>query len=251
VILKSILLALAIPPLCLVVLAMAGLVLTRRRPALGQGIVACSLLGLLLLAMPAVSSTLLGGLERNLPTTAQAATSSAATRPAAIIVLGAEISRSVEEPDGALVGRLTLERLRAAAALQRRTKLPVLVSGGTAQTDAPAVGKLMARSLVQDFQVPVQWVETESRDTWENAQRSADILRGQGIRSVYVVTHPWHMRRALIAFAHTDLIVTAAPTPLSRPIGPIAIDFLPRVGAWETSYFALHEWIGCAWYALR
>ena len=27
--------------------------------------------------------------------------------------------------------------------------------------------------------------------------------------------------------------------------------FVPRASAWERSYFALHEWIGCAWYALK
>jgi uncharacterized SAM-binding protein YcdF (DUF218 family) len=44
---------------------------------------------------------------------------------------------------------------------------------------------LMADSLVHDFQVPAQWVERESRDTWENARLSAAILHQQGITSVY------------------------------------------------------------------
>jgi len=29
------------------------------------------------------------------------------------------------------------------------------------------------------------------------------------------------------------------------------IDFVPAVGGWASSYLALHEWIGCAWYVLR
>jgi uncharacterized SAM-binding protein YcdF (DUF218 family) len=59
------------------------------------------------------------------------------------------------------------------------------------------------------------------------------------------------MRRATLAFQHAGLVVTAAPTSLETPIEPILWDFLPHAVAWEWSYYALHEWIGCAWYAIR
>ena len=41
-------------------------------------------------------------------------------------------------------GLLTLDRLRTAAALHRRTGLPILVTGGTTQPETPAVGLVMA-----------------------------------------------------------------------------------------------------------
>jgi hypothetical protein len=28
-------------------------------------------------------------------------------------------------------------------------------------------------------------------------------------------------------------------------------EFLPNASAWLIGYYALHEWIGCAWYSLR
>ena len=94
-------------------------------------------------------------------------------------------------------------------------------------------------------------VEDASEDTWQNAAFSADILKKQGIRSVYVVTQGWHMRRAMLAFRHTGLIATAVPASMEIPIDPIVWDFLPRASSWGWSYYALHEWIGCAWYAIR
>jgi uncharacterized SAM-binding protein YcdF (DUF218 family) len=97
----------------------------------------------------------------------------------------------------------------------------------------------------------VAWVEDTSIDTWENALFTAEILKTRDIRSVFVVTHAWHMRRAVMAFRHAGLTVTAAPTALDPPFDPISLDFLPQASAWERSFWALHEWIGCAWYAIR
>jgi len=148
-------------------------------------------------------------------------------------------------------GLLTLDRLRTAAALQRRTGLPILATGGTAESDTEAVGLAMQQSLRDDFQTPARWVEAQSLDTWENARFSAGILRAEGITSVYVVTHAWHMKRALLAFQGTGLTVTAAPTPLDAMNRPDLDDFLPRASAWQTGYYAMHEWIGLVWYRFR
>jgi uncharacterized SAM-binding protein YcdF (DUF218 family) len=144
-----------------------------------------------------------------------------------------------------------LDRLREAAALARRTGLPLLVSGGTVLRGAAPVAAVMAASLRADFGVPPRWVEPRSATTWENARDSAAILDAAGIRSVFVVTSAWHLRRAMIAFAQTDLAATPAPV---RPDGaPVwaASALIPRAKSWETSYDALHEWIGCVWYGVR
>ena len=97
-------------------------------------------------------------------------------------------------------GSLTLDRLRTGAALHRRTDLPILVTGGTTQPRTATVGVVMAESLRDDFRAPARWTEPKSDDTWENARFSAAILKAEGITSVYVVTHAWHMRRAVLAF---------------------------------------------------
>ena len=188
---------------------------------------------------------LLLALETGLPTTPPAD-----HPPQAIVVLSAEVIRAHQEELGFRPGLLTLDRLRTAAALHRRTGLPILVSGGTRRPNTTAFAVVMARSLADDFQTPARWIEAKSTDTWENAHFSADILRADGITSIYVVTHAWHMRRALVAFRGTGLTVTAAPTSLDDPLGPDPGDFLPRTTGWQTSYFAVHEWIGYAWYML-
>jgi uncharacterized SAM-binding protein YcdF (DUF218 family) len=244
-VLKSILLALALPPVCFLYLTIVGLLIARRHRRGGRALICVGLAGLVLLAVPLVSNVLLVTLEQNLPIDPPPD-----AMPRAIVILGGDLLRT-STPPYALPGFLTLDRLRAGAALHRRTGLPILVTGGVVQPDRPAIATVMADSLRNDFQVPVAWVEDASDDTWENAAFSAEILKKQDIRSVYVVTQGWHMRRAMLAFRHTGLIATAVPTSSETPIDPIAGDFPPRATAWEWSYYALHEWIGCAWYAIR
>jgi uncharacterized SAM-binding protein YcdF (DUF218 family) len=238
--------ALVLPPTGLVLLALMGFLLHGGWHRTGRRIVWAALIALLLLGMPAVSGTLLRGLETDLPTTPPAG-----NPPQAIIVLGADAIHTRDEPLAARPGLLTLDRLRTAAELHRRTGLPILVTGGTEHADTPSVARVMQQSLTDDFLTPPRWVEPKSADTWENARFSAAILKPEGITSVYVVTHAWHMRRALLAFQGTGLTVTAGPTARDNPPSLHLDDFLPRAGGWQTAYYALHEWIGYVFYTLR
>jgi uncharacterized SAM-binding protein YcdF (DUF218 family) len=244
-VLKSILLALALPPVCFLYCVMLGLLIGRRHRSGGRALVGIGLVGLALLSIPLVPNLLIVALEQNLPTTPPPD-----AMPQAIVILGGDLLRT-EGPPHSLPGFLTLDRLREGAELYRRTRLPILVTGGTVQHDRPPVALIMADSLRNDFQVPVAWVEDASVDTWENAQLTAEILQRGGIHSVYVVTQGWHMRRAMMAFRHAGLIATAVPTSIDTPFDPIPWDLPPRASAWQWSYYALHEWIGCAWYAIR
>ena len=243
---KSLITTLGLPPTGLLVLLIVGLLLRGTWRRTGKRLTWAAVLGLVLLGMPIVSAELLQGLESGLPTTPPAE-----HPPQAIVVLGAEVIRARSEALGIRPGLLTLDRLRSAASLQRRTGLPILVSGGTTQPDTAPVGLAMDESLATDFKTPARWVEARSTDTWENARFSADILRAEGITSVYVVTHSWHMRRAVLAFRGTGLIVTAFPTSPDDPPTLDLYDFLPRASGWQTAYYAVHEWIGYAWYLLR
>lgn len=243
---KSLLLSLAIPPIGFVTLIICGLVLSFWLFRTGRAVVWAAAIGLLLFSMPVLSYSALVALESGLPTRPLPG-----HPPQAIIVLGAEVIRSRDEPLGVRPGLLTLDRLRTAAALHRRTGLPILATGGTSQIDVAAVGLAMERSLRDDFQAPARWVEAKSLDTWENARFSADILRAEGITSVYVVTSSWHMKRALLAFKGTGLIVTAAPTPVDIPLGPQIEGFMPHASILQLGYYAVHEWIGLAWYSYR
>jgi uncharacterized SAM-binding protein YcdF (DUF218 family) len=199
---------------------------------------------LLLLATPYAAGTLTVALEQLLPRSAPAGTMA----PAAIVVLGAETVRGA---GGAELGPLTLERLRAGAALHRATGLPVLVTGGPLSRGAVPVAALMAESLARDFGVPTRWVEPRARDTRENAAFAAALLGAEGIGAVLVVSHAWHLPRALEAFARAGLPATAAPLRRGRWPDDGASDWMPRPDHLAQSWFALREWAGLLVYRIR
>lgn len=233
-----------IPPASLPLLALVGALITTRRRRIGRVLVILAAAGLVVFSLPITPLLLIMPLEAGLPLAAPPS-----DRPAAIVILGGNVERGAH---GLIsVGDLTLERLRAGARLARRLGLPILVTGGPQRRGDPAVAQLMAQSLAQDFGTPATWIEPAARDTWQNARLSEAILRRHHIDAIYLVTHAWHMRRGLIAFAPLPVTITAAPTQIDPAPAFAWHNFLPQAAAWRMSYFALHEWIGCAFYELR
>jgi uncharacterized SAM-binding protein YcdF (DUF218 family) len=151
---------------------------------------------------------------------------------------------------GTTLGLLALLAL-AAARLQRETGLPLLTSGGRPDGGGEPEADSMARSLREDFGVPVAWRERRSNNTAQNAAFAATILRREGIKRILLVTDAMHMPRAQAIFAATGLQVVAAPTMFFSRDRLDFLQFLPDGEGLRRSQYALHEWLGLAWYALR
>ncbi|RKK02411.1 YdcF family protein [Pseudoroseomonas wenyumeiae] len=245
--LQQVLTALLLPPLLLVLAGLLFGMLAWRGWRPGGFWAAVAVVGVTLLATPSASGRLMASLEREVPLSAPAQ-AVGGTPPGAIVILGAEMAGAPDHPD---IGPMTLERLRAGAALHRRTGLPVLVTGGPLSTGAPPIASMMARSLQEDFGTPVQWVEAQAPDTRGNAVLSAAMLHQAGIGTAYVVTHAWHLPRALAAFQRAGLEAVPAPVRPARSIDPQWSDLLPRPDHLAESWFAMREWLGRLVYAIR
>jgi uncharacterized SAM-binding protein YcdF (DUF218 family) len=241
-----------LPPINLLLAALVCWLLAARYPRVGRIALGLCLLGLLILALPITPALMFAGLESGVRLNQPAMAS--LPQPQAIVILSGDIGYGDARGaivSGARTGSLSLERIEAGALLHRQTGLPILVTGGVLRQGTLPIAEILAQSLREEFATPVRWVEPQAADTWGNAKFSAAMLAKDGITSVYVVTHPWHMRRALIAFAHFG--VTAWPAPTYLPVfGKLDMGyFMPSANAWLDSYYAIHEWIGCAFYALR
>lgn len=238
--------ALIAPPGHSLVLAVAGLFLWRPRKRLACALVVVAVASLLLHSLPIVGATLL----RSLQTEPVLARDDELPAADAIVVLGAGVAREAAEFGGMTVDRVGLERLRYAAALQRRTGLPLLVTGGPPREGEPPIASIMARVLTEDFNVPVRWLEERAENTAENARLAAEILGRAELSRALVVTHAWHMPRARQAFARTSVTFLPAPTGFRAPQPMTVGAFLPTARALHESSWAWHEWVGRIYYAL-
>jgi uncharacterized SAM-binding protein YcdF (DUF218 family) len=235
-----------IPPNLFILLAMIGVLIAWRRKPFGLAVATAAICLVYLAAMPVTAGLLIRWAEA---IAFDEPTLPSDQPPGAIVVLSADARRSAVPGVPDTVGQLTLERLAEAARQQRRLGLPILVSGGGPRGASLAV--LMSRVLQEDFRVPVQWREERSRNTFENALYSAEILRGAGIRAALVIAHPWDMARALWSFRAVGYPVVPSPIPEGESASLSLAAFLPQVPALLESYYALHELIGLAWYRVR
>ncbi len=235
--------AFLLPPLNLLMLGALGLLLLQRKRALGKTLIALSLAGFWLLSTPYLAGLLLDSLKpAALPLTGKEAD--------AIVVLGGGRNKNSLEFGGDTLSHFTLERVRYGARLARALHKPVLVTGGAPDGGTPEAA-LMRDALLQEFGVPTRWVEDASNNTRENALYSAQLLKKAQIRRIYLVTHAWHLTRAVPEFAAQGLVVVPAGTGYNLPNNPTPLDFLPNAKALMNSSFAMHEWIGLLWYRIR
>jgi uncharacterized SAM-binding protein YcdF (DUF218 family) len=236
--------ALLLPPLNMLIVATIGFWQLDRRPRLGRGLIATGLVGLGLLSTPYVSSGLLATLQvPPLPASGHDAD--------VIVILGGGIqSYAPEYGEGATINARTLERLRYGASLHRKTGKPILVTGGAPEGYA-AEGPIMRSVLENEFGVPVGWVESRSLTTRENARFSARILKRAGKRRIYLVSHSWHLPRAVPEFEREGLEVIPAGTGYVSMERVRLFDLVPGYRAVANSAWALHEWIGLVWYRIQ
>jgi uncharacterized SAM-binding protein YcdF (DUF218 family)/glycosyltransferase involved in cell wall biosynthesis len=110
------------------------------------------------------------------------------------------------------------ERVKQAVDLYRAGYAPRMVfSSGFAF--AFQEGEVM-KGLAVANGVPEEAIllETRSRNTYENATRTGDMLRQRGWRNVLLVSSPYHMRRAILTWRRSvsDINVVATPVPSSQ-----------------------------------
>lgn len=242
---------LLVPPGIILIVALLGFLIQIRWVLLGTLIVFLSFTALLIFSLPLTGYQLVAGIESRFPPLNLSAPLDTQSPAGAIVVLGGgRYTDAVEYGQGDTVSTLALERLRYAAYLQRRTGLPILVSGGKPYGEQTSEAALMQETLTRDFQVAVKWVEDKSGNTFENATYTKQMLAEAGVRRVYLVTHAWHMPRSVWAFETAGLSTIPAPmgfTTLSKEDRE-TLGYFPSTYGLRLSSLGLRERVGLMWY---
>ena len=250
---KPLLAALLLPPVPLLLLAVAGARLMPRRRGLGWLVLLLALAGLWLSGTGAASNALKRWVLKPPPalTEVQIAELKRAPRTAIVVLGGGRRPHALEYGTATLHPR-GIERLRYGLWLARQTGLPVAFSGGLTPDSepGPTEAEIAARIAERDFGRALRWTETESRDTRENAIRTVALLHPQGVEQIVLVTHGYHMRRSLrnfdraLAAAGVVMRVTPAPMGLDADAPLKLLDWLPSLSGFEQTRLALHESLG-------
>lgn len=163
-----------------------------------------------------------------------------------VVYLGVEVFRysRVQEPspaDAAVVlgaavwnGRpspVLQERIDHAVRLYREGTVRYLIFTGGKGTNDPFTESLVASQYAMDRGVSPEdaFCETQSRTTWGNLQGVRQIVDGQGLGRVVLVSDPFHLRRSVAMARDLGLDADPSPTPTTRFRGfETQLEFLLR-----------------------
>ncbi len=241
--------SLIFPPGLFLFLIAIGVLLLKKSPVLGKSMLWLGLIIFYLLSTPFMSRHLVSQLETSSALNANEIGNSTA---AVIVILAGGRDRNAKEYGGDTVGIPTLLRCRYGAYLQRKTGLPILVSGGLGlDKEGKSVAQVMAELLIEEFKAGEVWLEDKSETTAENALFSEKLLASKNIDTAYLVTQAWHMPRSVDAFEKAGLKVIPAPTAFEGGKPFSFMDLLPSANAISISRLSLHEMAGAIWYQIR
>ena len=225
---------LILPPTGLLLLAILGVFLIRRRPRLARRCLILGLGSLWLLSTPVVSDALAGLAESYPPLDLRRAADAQA-----IVILGGGGQRAfAPEYGGPAADPRELERLSYGAYIARKTGLPILLTGYRIEAGA------MHSTLLRNFNIDARWVDDAAYDTFENARNSVQLLKADGVQRIVLVTHATHMRRAVREFTAAGVDVVAAPAAMLAEREPGIWRFVPSAEALMRARAATNELLG-------
>jgi uncharacterized SAM-binding protein YcdF (DUF218 family) len=227
-----------------VLLLLAFVASWRRRRWLARSLGVLALLLFLAMGCGLLPGLLLSRLE--LPYAQQPAPQWAPSN--AIVLLTADavhVPQAAVEPSLGAYGRITRAVMLYNDCKHAGVGCKLLVSGG----DPSHLGTSLAVSygaVLRRLGVPGEdlILESDSRNTWQNAQFSRPLLSALGAQRIWLVSSAFHLQRSLLYFAHFGISAT-----------PVRADYLkadfsgwPSWSNLSLTELVLHEYAGIARY---
>ncbi len=227
----------------------AILFLLLRKPATAGVILLLLIATLGVAGNPKIANYLVADIERtHLPLTPES------TPQADAIVMLAGVVGLPAPPRVSADLSSSADRILHAARLYRAAKAPMIIVTGGNVFPKPGVKpeSFYVARLLQEWGVPNHAIitEGESRNTYQNAFESKQILDARDIGKILLVTSALHMPRALAVFqslgvdaipAVTDIMVAQYDVPDTHPV---VLDWLPNAQSLLLTTLAIREHLG-------
>lgn len=243
--------AIAEPITLLLLLGLAGVLLGLTRFArTGRVLMVLAILGIAVGLLTPLGAAMMRPLEGRFPPP-----SANLPEPAAIIVLGGSVEPRKSEAHGQVILSTDGTRMTAAVELARKyPKTPLVFTGGSALllSEGPPEANA-ARDLWLALGVePERMIfESKSRNTWENALFTRELLNPRPGDTYILVTSAWHMPRSVGIFRHAGMKVV--PFPVAYHTFGDGRDFVSSTSIVERLAmldFSFREWVGLLAYRL-
>jgi len=233
-------------------LIIALLLLWKRKRRSGIFFVVTAVAVLWVSSMPIVANTVLGKLEQRYP----AVIFSEIPDSKCLVVLGGAIE-PVQPPRLDINLLDSADRISKTASLYRTGKAAVVIVSGGNQPWSPKLKSeaVETRTLLVAWGVPADAivVDETSRNTYENAFNSINLMRESGCTKPLLVTSAAHMTRAVASFARfgVEVFPVSADVRAVRTLRLTVFDFIPDIRALEMTTNAMREWVGQRVYRYR
>lgn len=232
----------------LLMLLCASALLFGRRAVLGRALVLAVTLGMLLMAVLPWDYWLVASLENRFPP------QPVPTHVDGIVVLGGSVDPVVTAARGQPSVNGTVERLTTMVELGRQHPEARLVfTGGSGSVTAQELKEApVARAFLNSIGFDTSHIvfEAQSRNTWENAVFTRDLVNPQPGQVWVLVTSAIHMPRSVGAFRAAGWQVVPYPVDYLTTGQREGVRF--NVGSGTAALTnAMHEILGMAYYRLR
>ena len=164
---------------------------------------------------------------------------------------------SLDKENGSLSFGEATDRLTEGLILYRTGRIKtILISGGSGSMIDDTRESMLAKAfLVNNCGIPdsVVYIDTVSRNTYENAVESKKVMNTEGLKSAIIITSAWHMRRAEACFKKVGLNVEIHPTDgmygiQGTSVSDIIIPGTRNIIRWENY---MHEITGMIMYKIQ
>ncbi|MHB1177314.1 MAG: YdcF family protein [Daejeonella sp.] len=238
-----------ISPTVIILLLLLTALILKNKPLISRRILIAAFALLLLFSNPFVINQLLGGWELKV----------SGLKPnnhydAAIILSG---FMTIDKQTKRMSFGEGVDRMTDGLALYRAGYTDkIIISGGSGSIVNDLRESALAKEfLVRNCGVPdsVIFIDTISRNTYENAVESGKIMKRHNIKTTLLITSAFHMRRAEACFNKLKLIIDIYPTDLlssKQEYYPsdLIIPSTHNIEKWE---ILMHEIVGVLLYKIK
>lgn len=131
-----------------------------------------------------------------------------------VVVLGAAL-----ETDGSPSVALNRRARHGVALVNSGAASSILFSGGAAVNGVSEAEAMLQIGLAMNLDPQQALVESDSGSTWENAQKSAVMIKAAGWSKVVLVSDEYHLPRARLAFKAAGIAVAvSSPRAFDVPV---------------------------------